>query len=123
MGKFIYNTLKTLLNIKLWWQLKQKLKCIPPTDKKNLILAEMVVIARCEIRNAQETIELVENDSRLGWEPTMGYIADKSRLLWKIKQLENVLQNEILNNNSKFSAYNKKQEIEENEYYSNASVV
>ncbi len=97
LGKFIYNTLKTLLNIKLWWQLKQKLKSIPPTDKQNLILAEMAVIARCEIENARKTIELVESDSRLGWEPTMGYIADKSRLLWKIKQLENILSEVIYN--------------------------
>jgi hypothetical protein len=123
LGKFIYNTLKTLLNIKLWWQLKQKLKRIPPPDKKNLILAEMAAIARYEIKNARATIELVEYDSRLGWEPSMGYVADKSRLLWKIKQLENVLQNEILNNNSKFLAPNKKQETEENECYSNASIV
>jgi hypothetical protein len=83
----------------------------------------MAAIARYEIKNARATIELVEYDSRLGWEPSMGYVADKSRLLWKIKQLENVLQNEILNNNSKFLAPNKKQETEENECYSNASIV
>jgi len=38
---------------------------------------------------------VVESDSRLGWEPSMEYVTDKWHLEWKIKQVKNVLENEI----------------------------
>ncbi|MGI6355547.1 MAG: hypothetical protein ACOX6W_10680 [Lentisphaeria bacterium] len=55
----------------------------------------MVVIANREIANAKQTIPLVEQDSRLGWEPSMEYMTDKSRLEWKIAQVTEVI-NELI---------------------------
>ena len=84
------------MNIKLWWQLRRKLKTeLSGEDKKN-ILAELVLIAKDEIENARETINIVKMDSRLGWEPTMGYLTDPSRLSWKIEQVERVINEELL---------------------------
>ena len=40
-------------------------------------------------------IPLVESDSRLGWEPSMEYMTDRSHLEWKVAQVRGVLDDEI----------------------------
>ena len=50
-----------------------------------------------ERKNAEETIPLVQLDSRLGWEPSMEYMTDEEHLLWKIRQVNYVLDYEIKN--------------------------
>ena len=57
--------------------------------------ASLRELAKKEIDNAEATIPLVEMDSRLGWEPSMEYMTDKAHLEWKIRQVRNVLKNEI----------------------------
>ena len=59
------------------------------------LLGQMETIARREVSNAEDTIPLVESDSRLGWEPSMEYVTDKWDLEWKIKQVNDVLATEI----------------------------
>ena len=56
---------------------------------------EIEAIAKKEIKNAQDTIPLVEADSRLGWEPSMEYMTDRSHLEWKIAQVRAVIDEEI----------------------------
>ena len=41
--------------------------------------------------NVRETLPLVDADSRLGWEPSMDYMADREHLEWKLRQLDNLL--------------------------------
>lgn len=48
-----------------------------------------------EIENAEKAIEFTERDSRLGWEPSMEYMADSERIKWKIKHAEYVINSEI----------------------------
>ena len=48
-----------------------------------------------EIKNAEDTIPLVEADSRLGWEPTMEYMTDREHLEWKIRQVKSVIEYDI----------------------------
>ena len=59
---------------------------------------------RCEIidkhfvimvKNAEDTIPLVEYDSRLGWEQTMLYLTDRRHLEWKIRQVRYVLESDL----------------------------
>ena len=59
------------------------------------ILDKIEAIANAEIKNAQNTIPLVEADSRLGWEPTMEYMTDKEHLEWKIRQVQSTIENDI----------------------------
>ena len=56
---------------------------------------EMIDIAKREIVNAEDTIPIVQVDSRLGWEPSMEYIGSEYHLRWKIRQLTQVLEQEI----------------------------
>ena len=46
---------------------------------------------RDEIKNAEETIPLVEADSSLGFEPSMLYMTDRRHLEWKIRQVKYVI--------------------------------
>ena len=55
----------------------------------------MVDLAEIEIANTEETIPLVEANSRLGWEPTMEYMADRAHLEWKIAVTRRVIEHEI----------------------------
>ena len=56
------------------------------------LLEEIEALAHEEIRNAEETMEYVELDSRLGWEPSMEYVGDKWHLEWKIRQVNSALR-------------------------------
>jgi hypothetical protein len=59
------------------------------------VLERMRALAVSEIENAAAAIPLVEADSRLGWEPSMEYMADRAHLEWKIAQVRHVLDTEI----------------------------
>ena len=95
LGKFILNTVRTTVNVKEWWKLKHQLLGEADPLVASKTLEEMVSIARLEIENAKATISLVEADSRLGWEPSMEYMTDREHLLWKIKQVTRVVEEEI----------------------------
>ena len=55
-------------------------------------LDQIEAIAHAEIENARDTMPAVEFDSRLGWEPSMGYVCDKWHLDWKIRQVCSALR-------------------------------
>ena len=94
---FLEHTVTTALHAKLWAKCGWKLPVL--TEKADMLACarEMMDIARAEIRNAEETIPLVEADSRLGWEPSMEYIGDARHLRWKIRQTTGVLESELPN--------------------------
>ena len=95
LGRFIEHTLRTLINLKQWWQLRMALKAAPSPAKAGGILDEMIRLGEEEIRNTEETKAIVGMDSRLGWEPTMGYLTDKVRLSWKIERLRHEIDKAI----------------------------
>ena len=95
LGQFIRNCVQTTIHPKRWWRLKQRFEAEEDADRANAILDEMVELAEAEIANAEATIPLVEADSRLGWEPSMEYMTDRSHLEWKIAQVRAVLDEEI----------------------------
>ena len=41
-----------------------------------------------EMKNVRTAIPLAEQDSRLGYEPSMDYVCDAGHLNWKLRQLE-----------------------------------
>ena len=49
-------------------------------------------IAKEELQNVEDTIPVVEKDSRLGWEPSMEYVCDRWHLEWKIRQVHSALR-------------------------------
>ncbi len=95
LGNFILRSVYTTIHLKQWWLLKQELQTDPQPDKASAILERMVTLAEEEIANAQATIPLVEQDSRLGYEPTMEYMCDRAHLEWKIAVVQRVISHEI----------------------------
>ena len=52
-------------------------------------------IALEEIKNATESLTYLDNDSALGYEPSMGYVGARNRVEWKIKQVKYMLNAEL----------------------------
>lgn len=98
LGEFILHSVITGLHAKKWHVLKTEL--LNKTDAKVIegVLNDMENLLREEMKNVEETIPLVQNDSRLGWEPTMEYMTDEAHLRWKIRQLNYVIDVEINEN-------------------------
>jgi hypothetical protein len=71
---------------------KQRLK---KQIKNETLMKQMQKIGYAEIENAEQTIPLVQKDSRLGWEPSMEYIGDEQHLRWKIRYMRYVLDGEL----------------------------
>ena len=47
------------------------------------------------VKNAEDTIPLVEFDSRLGFEPSMEYMTDKAHIDWKLNLIKDVIEKEL----------------------------
>lgn len=95
LGRFMEKCVVTGLHAKKWHVLLCRMNAEPTKEGLFGIYDEMEELLRCEIRNARETIPLVEQDSRLGWEPCMKYVTDRWHLEWKIRQVEYVLNYDL----------------------------
>ena len=84
-------------------KVNNKIRVVQISDLHNCTFGEENEKLICEIedlllrerKNAEDTIPLVEADSRLGWEPSMEYIGDARHLRWKIKQTTQVIEEEL----------------------------
>ena len=95
LGEFIYRTTITGINAKKWYVLKCKMYAEADKERLSQIIDSMEKLLCEETENTKLTFDCVESDSRLGWEPSMRYVADKWHLEWKIKQVEYVLNHRI----------------------------
>ncbi len=95
MGHYLSNYILTGINAKKWHTLKVRFDHEQDEDKVSKILDEMEALLTLERKNAEDTIQYVERDSRLGWEPSMEYMTDKWHLEWKINHTDFVILKEI----------------------------
>ena len=79
---------------KNWVLTKQRLD-VAKKEEVPAIVEEMKRMAKEEIKNAERAIACAEYDSRLGWEPSMEYIADAEHLRWKIAQVNYAVEIEL----------------------------
>ena len=91
VGMFFGHGLRTMFHVKRWWLLNKRLEIEWDFEKAGGIMDELEEIIRAERVNVETAIPLVDADSRLGWEPSMEYMADKWHLKWKLRQLDNLL--------------------------------
>ena len=89
---FIRNSIVTTIHIKQWWRENVAMIACDNAADAERHLDAIVAIAHDEIRNAEDTIAVVETDSRLGWEPSMEYVCDSWHLKWKIRQVHAALR-------------------------------
>lgn len=88
IGKFMYHTCITGLNIKRLYVLSQQLNVVSDQKKALEIIDDIEKLLLEEKENVINTIPVVQMDSRLGWEPSMEYMGDEKCLRWKLRQLE-----------------------------------
>jgi len=91
---FYRNTLRTAIGIKEFYKRKESL-LETHGDERNKLVDEMLDICKNEVKNAEDTIPLVEFDSRLGYEPSMEYMCDKAHIEWKLALLKGVIDKEL----------------------------
>ena len=78
-GEFHLATARTLLNARLFRKFGFDVKA-----NRGYLLS----VLDDEERNVRAALPVVEVDSALGWEPSMLYVADRPRLEWKLRQLD-----------------------------------
>ena len=97
LARFIANTLVTTLNTKKWWKENNLLIMEEDPAKASEILQRIICLGEEELQNVKDTLPLVDEDSSLGYEPSMDYAAGREQLEWKIRQLTSVLEIDIPN--------------------------
>lgn len=95
LGKFLWRTVETGIRAKQWYMYKNQLTVEQDRTRLAELIDNMEALLRAEIKNAEETIPLVEADSSLGFEPSMLYMTDRRHLEWKIRQVNYVLNMEL----------------------------
>lgn len=88
LAKFMRNSCRTAITVKEHFILKQKLNIAKTKENAAKIIDELEKLTVKERLNVLDTIPLVEQDSRLGWEPSMDYVTDRKSLEWKLRQLD-----------------------------------
>ena len=88
LGGYIANSVKTTINIKEWYLDMMYLRVCADPNEAEALLDKLAAIAKHEHANVLDTVQYVEVDSRLGWEPSMGYVCDRAHLEWKLRQLD-----------------------------------
>lgn len=95
MGKFIACTYQTNVHVKKMFLVRQQLKIASSKEEMLSLLEEAKELGIKEIENAKRSIPLVEADSSIGYEVSMGYACDKAHIEWKIRQVEFMIEKEI----------------------------
>ncbi|MBE7051259.1 MAG: hypothetical protein E7395_01640 [Ruminococcaceae bacterium] len=95
LGHFMTNCVKTGINAKKWFMLICQMNVTTTKEAMSEVYDNMEALLEEELVNVNDTIPLVEKDSRLGWEPSMLYMTDKWHLEWKIRQVRYVIDTEI----------------------------
>jgi len=96
MAKFMHCCCITAAHAKRFYQLKFKLSCCETRENAAKILDDVEEILLAERKNVEAAIEIVQYDSRLGWEASMEYTADVEDLQWKLRQLDYELSHTLV---------------------------
>lgn len=95
--EFLYRCHITAIHTKEFSILKEKLMLADSWEKLEKLADQIERLARREIKNAEKTIPLVQKDSAIGYEPSMGYTCDEAAIRWKLRQMEYMLSIELPN--------------------------
>ena len=91
LGKFIRCSIQSCCNTTTWYCLNRDIQHITSAEEGLKQLEAIEALAYEEIKNAEEAMQYVAVDSRLGWEPSMEYVGDEWHLDWKIRQVKSAL--------------------------------
>ena len=95
IGEFIVCCVITGIHAKQWFLLREKLLVEGSYEVAARMCDEAEHLLKLERANVEAAIPLVQMDSRLGFEPNMGYVCSEKELRWKIRQLDYVINSEL----------------------------
>ena len=88
LGKYIVHSAVTAIHAKRFFTLKAQLFACETREGSVALLDEIEQVMLAERANVEAAIPVAEQDSRLGWEPSMEYVGDAYCLRWKLRQLD-----------------------------------
>lgn len=95
LGEYICCCVQTGIHAKEWFMLTSKLKIEQNVEEVRELICKVKELIQAERTNVERALPLVEMDSRLGWEPSMDYVADAEHIRWKLRHLDYVLDYEV----------------------------
>ena len=95
MGEYMVSCLTTDIHVKKMYILRQKLFIAGSNKEVKGIIDAIRKIGSAEIKNAEKALKIVDKDSALGYEPSMGYGGDRAHIEWKIRQVKHMMTHEL----------------------------
>lgn len=93
--KYMRCCVVTTINTKIFYKNKCLLMSADTNGKVKKYASKIKEVALKEINNARESLFYLDNDSFLGYEPSMGYSGGRERVEWKIKQVDFMINREL----------------------------
>ncbi len=93
--EYLYRCHETAVNFKEFTILKEKMLTEANYDRLCRLTYRIEKLLKKERANAMAALELVRRDSALGFEPSMEYIGGEAGILWKLKHLDFVMEQEV----------------------------
>ena len=95
MGEYMVCCFTTDINVKKMYIYRQRLFIAATNKEVKRIIDGIRKLGTAEIKNAEKALKVVDKDSSLGFEPSMGYGGDRAHIEWKIRQVKHMMTYEL----------------------------
>jgi hypothetical protein len=95
MGEYMVACFTTDINVKKMYIYRQRLFIASSNKEVKSIIDGIRKLGSAEIKNAEKALKIVDKDSSLGFEPSMGYGGDRAHIEWKIRQVKHMMSYEL----------------------------
>lgn len=95
MGEYMVCCFTTDINVKKMYIYRQRLFIAATNKEVKNIIDGIRKLGAAEIKNAEKALKVVDKDSSLGFEPSMGYGGDRAHIEWKIRQVNHMMTHEL----------------------------
>ena len=95
MGEYMVTCFTTDINVKKMYIYRQRLFIAGSNKEVKSIIDGIRKLGAAEIKNAEKALKIVDKDSALGFEPSMGYGGDRAHIEWKIRQVKHMMEYEL----------------------------
>ena len=91
MGEYMVACFTTDINVKKMYIYRQRILIASSNEEVKKIIDGIRKLGEQEIKNAEKALKIVDKDSALGYEPSMGYGGDRAHIEWKIRQVKHMM--------------------------------
>lgn len=95
MADYMICCFTTDINVKKMYIYRQRLFIAGSNKEVKSIIDGIRKLGNKEIKNAEKCLKVVDKDSALGYEPSMGYGGDRAHIEWKIRQVKHMMTHEL----------------------------